>query len=101
MLSIDSLVVRYGRIEAVKSVSIHVDAGEMVALIGGNGAGKTTTLLAVSGALPTVSGSVRLDGALITGLPAHRIARRGIAQVGEGVAVLGHLAGREKLLAGA
>ena len=101
MLSIDSLVVRYGRIEAVKSVSIHVDAGEMVALIGGNGAGKTTTLLAVSGALPSVSGTVRLDGALITGLPAHRIARRGIAQVMEGRAVFGHLTVRENLLAGA
>jgi branched-chain amino acid transport system ATP-binding protein len=101
MLTVDQLVVRYGRIEAVKGISIRIDAGEMVALIGGNGAGKTTTLLALSGVLPASGGTVRLDGKIITGLPAHRIARHGIAQVVEGRAVFGRLSVRENLLAGA
>ena len=101
MLAVEQLVVRYGAINAVKGISLRVDAGEMVALIGGNGAGKTSTLLAVSGALPTGAGTVRLDGTPITGLSAYRIARLGIAQVMEGRAVFGGLTVRENLLAGA
>ena len=101
MLQIDRLTVRYGPIEAVREVSIRVEEGEMVALIGGNGAGKTTTLLAVSGVLPSAAGEIRFDGHAITGLPAHRIMRRGLAQVVEGRAVFGTLTVRENLLAGA
>jgi branched-chain amino acid transport system ATP-binding protein len=100
VLQIDSLTVRYGPIEAVRQVSILVEEGEMVALIGGNGAGKTSTLLAVSGVLPSAAGEVRLDGHTITGMPAHRIARRGLAQVVEGRAVFGTLTVHENLLAG-
>jgi branched-chain amino acid transport system ATP-binding protein len=99
-LEIDRLVVRYGRIEAVKGISLRVEAGEMVALIGANGAGKTTTLLAVSGALPVASGTVKLEGSAITGLKAHRIARRGLLQVIEGRAIFGGLTVRENLIAG-
>jgi len=94
-------VVRYGAIEAVKGISLRVEAGEMVALIGGNGAGKTSTLLTLSGALRTAAGTARLEGVVITGLPAYRIARLGMAQVMEGRAVFGGLTVRENLLAGA
>ncbi len=101
MLSIERLVVRYGSIEAVRGVSISVNAGETVALIGANGAGKTTTLLAVSGVLAATSGTIRLDGQALSGLPPHRIVRRGVSQVLEGRGVFGRLTVRENLLAGA
>jgi branched-chain amino acid transport system ATP-binding protein len=101
MLEVEQLVVRYGAIEAVRGISLRVDAGEMVALIGGNGAGKTSTLLTLSGALPSAAGTVRLDGVPITRLPAYRIARLGMAQVMEGRAVFAGLSVRENLLAGA
>jgi branched-chain amino acid transport system ATP-binding protein len=101
MLEVEQLVVRYGAIEAVKGISLHVDAGEMVALIGGNGAGKTSTLLTLSGALPSAAGIVRLDEIAITRLPAYRIARLGVAQVVEGRAVFATLSVRDNLLAGA
>jgi branched-chain amino acid transport system ATP-binding protein len=101
MLAVDDLVTRYGQVEAVKGISLHVAAGEIVALVGANGAGKTTTLLTISGVLPASAGTIRLDGDLISRLPAHSIARRGIAQVVEGRGIFGTLSVLENLMLGA
>jgi branched-chain amino acid transport system ATP-binding protein len=101
MLAVEELVTCYGRVKAVKGISLHVAEGEIVALIGANGAGKTTTLLSVSGVLAASSGTIRLRGEVISGLPAHAIARRGIAQVVEGRGVFGTLSVLENLLLGA
>ena len=101
MLVIEQLVTCYGRVEAVKGISLHVDEGEIVALVGANGAGKTTTLLSISGVLQPTRGTVKLGGVLISGLPAHVVARRGIAQVVEGRGVFATLSVQENLALGA
>ena len=101
MLAIEQLVTCYGRVEAVKGISLHVDEGEIVALVGANGAGKTTTLLSISGVLQPARGTVKLGGMLISGLPAHVVARRGIAQVVEGRGVFATLSVQENLALGA
>jgi branched-chain amino acid transport system ATP-binding protein len=101
MLTTRDLVVRYGRIEAVKGISLRVGAGEIVALIGANGAGKSTTLLAISGVLAAARGSVSFDGRPLSGLSAHEIVRRGVVQVVEGRAIFARLTVVENLLAGA
>jgi branched-chain amino acid transport system ATP-binding protein len=84
ILAVNALSVRYGPIEAVKNVSLNVEAGEIVSLIGRNGAGKTTTLNAISGVLPVAGGNVSSNGRNLAGLKAHRIVELGIAQVPEG-----------------
>lgn len=101
MLMIDNLVTRYGQIEAVKGVSLNVEAGEVVALVGANGAGKTTTLLTISGVLSPAHGTVRLCGEIISGLRPHAIMRRGIAQVIEGRGIFAGLSVQENLVVGA
>ncbi|MDA7948548.1 MAG: ABC transporter ATP-binding protein [Hyphomicrobiaceae bacterium] len=83
MLKVENLDVRYGAIRAVNGISLEVNKGEMVALLGANGAGKSSTLLAVAGALKAASGRILLDGEDITALPPERIVRRGIAMVPE------------------
>jgi branched-chain amino acid transport system ATP-binding protein len=100
LLAVEGLVVRYGQITAVKGISLHVEEGEVVALVGGNGAGKTTTLLALSGVLTPHSGTIRLRGEMIHGLASHVIARRGIAQVVEGRGTLATLTVAENLMVG-
>jgi branched-chain amino acid transport system ATP-binding protein len=84
LLEITDMAVAYGRIEAVHGVSITVEEGELVTLIGANGAGKTTTMRAVSGIRPLTRGSIRFDGRDITRLKAHLRVREGIVQAPEG-----------------
>ena len=83
MLEVQNLSVSYGRIAAVRDVSLTVSPGEIVSLIGANGAGKTTTLRAVSGLLRS-QGTVCWKGQDLTGRPASRIVAAGIVQVPEG-----------------
>ncbi len=84
MLAIDNLTSRYGRIEALHAISLRVEAGEIVTLVGSNGAGKTTLLRAISGVQPVAGGSLLFDGDDIGSLRPHRRVARGIAQVPEG-----------------
>ncbi len=84
LLEIENMSVYYGRIQALHSISLHVDEGEIVTLIGANGAGKTTTMKAVSGLRMPSAGSVRFDGKDITHLRADLRVTRGISQAPEG-----------------
>jgi branched-chain amino acid transport system ATP-binding protein len=84
LLEIDDLVVDYGKIRALRGISMRVEPGELVAVIGSNGAGKTTTLKAISGLLRPTSGQVRFDGKAISGIHAHRISAMGLVHVPEG-----------------
>ena len=84
VLDIRGIDVFYGPIQALRGVSLHVDAGEMVALVGANGAGKTTTLRTISGMLAPVAGEIEFDGERISGLPPYRVVERGVAHLPEG-----------------
>lgn len=101
MLELSDVRVRYGAIEAVKGVSITVDEGEIVTLVGANGAGKSTTLRAISGLLRPAAGTIRFRGQRIDGMPAHRVARLGIGHSPEGRRVFARLTVRENLEMGA
>jgi len=102
MLTIQDLHVYYGRIHALKGISLEVRAGEIVALIGSNGAGKTTTLAALSGLLRPRSGAIYFEGKNITHLPVHQIVRLGVVHCPEGRQVFARLSVAENLqLAGA
>ncbi|MGV3724950.1 MAG: ABC transporter ATP-binding protein [Actinomycetota bacterium] len=101
LLEIDNLHVYYGAIHAIKGVSLTVDAGEVVTLIGANGAGKSTTLRTVSGLLRPREGSVRFEGKELTRLRADQIVRMGICHVPEGRRVFSNLSVRENLEMGA
>ena len=83
-LEIKDLRVHYGKIEAIKGISVTVNQGEIVTLIGANGAGKTTTLKTISGLRPVSSGSIVFDGEDISKLPAHERVKLGISQAPEG-----------------
>ncbi|HEX7971123.1 MAG TPA: ABC transporter ATP-binding protein [Thiobacillus sp.] len=101
MLTVNRLSVAYGGIQAVRELDLEVAPGEMVCLIGANGAGKTTTLKAISGLIAPQAGSVRFDGQAIDRLPAHEVARRGLALVPEGRGVFPRMSVVENLLMGA
>jgi branched-chain amino acid transport system ATP-binding protein len=101
LLSLEGLTVRYGEIEAVHGVSLSVEAGEVVALLGGNGAGKSTTLRAISGLLKPAVGDVTFDGASIVALGPEAIVRLGIAHVPEGRRIFPGLSARENIMLGA
>ncbi len=101
LLDVSALTVAYGGIVAIRGVDLHVDQGELVALIGANGAGKTTTLKALAGMLVPASGGIRYDGAEIAGEASHRLVRRGIALVPEGRGVFARLTVHENLAMGA
>lgn len=79
LLEVNQLTSGHGDVPAVHDVSLRVDAGEMVALLGANGAGKTTILHTVAGLLPTMSGQVLLDGTTISGIASHKISRLGLS----------------------
>ena len=84
LLEVENIDVFYGAVQALRGVSLQVEAGEMIALLGANGAGKTTTLRTISGLLSPKSGSIVFDGSSIAGVPAHRLVRMGIAHLPEG-----------------
>jgi branched-chain amino acid transport system ATP-binding protein len=84
LLQVDSIDVYYGQVQALRGVSLQVDAGEMVALIGANGAGKTTTLRAISGLIAPRNGNIAFAGRAIHGLPAHEVVRLGVTHLPEG-----------------
>lgn len=100
MLEIEHLSVSYGRINAVRDVSLTVGKGEIVSLIGANGAGKSTTLKAVSGLLKAREGTVRWEEADLTGRSASQIVAAGIVQVPEGRQVFSEMTVLENLLLG-
>lgn len=97
LLSIEDLSVKYGTIPALKSLSMAVKEGSLVALLGANGAGKSTTLNTISGLLSPTSGSIRFDGQELVGEDAFRIARQGLVLVPEGRMVVAPLSVRENL----
>jgi branched-chain amino acid transport system ATP-binding protein len=101
ILQVTDLFVRYGAIEALRGVSLEVQPGQVVALIGANGAGKTTTLRAISGMLRPAGGAVRFDGEPVTGLPSHRLVARGMAHAPEGRGIFLNLTVGENLELGA
>jgi len=77
LLEVKDLTVRYGGVVALHRLSLQVEAGEIVTLLGANGAGKSTTLRAISGLVPPAGGQIRLDGEEVTRLPAHALVERG------------------------
>ena len=101
LLEVDNLFTAYGKIEALKGISLKVNEGEIVTLIGANGAGKSTTLKTISGQLTPRSGSIRFEGEEIAGLRAHRVAAKRIVQVPEGRRIFGRMTVRENLDLGA
>ena len=101
MLELRDLSVHYGRIHALRSVSLEVRSGEIVAVLGSNGAGKSTTLRAVSGLLRPSGGQILLEGRPLAGLPAHRVVAQGVIHCPEGRQVFPRMSVRENLLLGA
>lgn len=101
MLRVEHLQVRYGAITALHDISLHVDEGELVALIGVNGAGKSTTISTIAGVLKPVSGSITFRGAPIVGHSPEAILRMGIAAVPEGRDIFPSLTVEENLRLGA
>jgi branched-chain amino acid transport system ATP-binding protein len=94
------LVVNYGEVPGVKGISLHVDQGEIVALLGANGAGKSTTLKALMGMVRSTSGSILLDGKDVSGEPAYTAPRRGVALVPEGRRIFKRMTVLENLAVG-
>ena len=101
LLDVRDLSVSYGRVQAVRAVSLSVPPGAIVSLIGANGAGKTSTLLAISGIVPARGGRILFDGEDIARRPPHQIVERGIVQVPEGRQVLASMSVAENLEMGA
>src|SRR4051794_36686984 len=97
MLTVERLECRYGKVAAVRGLSLEVRKGELVSLIGANGAGKTTTLKAISGVLPPAGGRIAFEGEDITRASARRILELGIAHCPEGRRVFPHMSVRENL----
>jgi branched-chain amino acid transport system ATP-binding protein len=101
LLEVKDLCVNYGVIGALHDVTLSIQRGDIVTLIGANGAGKTTTLRAISGLVKAASGTVTYDGRNITNVPAHELVARGLAHVPEGRMVFSNLTVIENLRMGA
>ena len=101
LLALEDVSVHYGSVQALKGVSLHVEQGEVVTLIGANGAGKTTTLGAISGLLPVTSGRITLDGTDLATVAVHRRVGLGICQAPEGRRVFPGMTVMENLEMGA
>jgi branched-chain amino acid transport system ATP-binding protein len=101
MLELRDVHTYYGNIHALKGISITINKGEIVTLIGSNGAGKSTTLRTISGITPPKQGDVVFEGEVINAVPAHKIVERGISQSPEGRRIFANLTVRENLEMGA
>jgi branched-chain amino acid transport system ATP-binding protein len=101
LLEIDKAEAAYGLLKVLRKISMHVDEGEIVALIGANGAGKSTTLNTICGVVPTTGGKIQFAGKDITSLPIQEIVALGITQVPEGRKLFGEMTTRENLEMGA
>lgn len=101
MLEVKDINVYYGAIHAIKGISLSVEEGEIVTLIGANGAGKSTTLRTISGLLKPKTGEINFLGKNIAGVPAHKIVREGISQVPEGRRIFAEMTVQENLELGA
>ncbi len=101
MLSVRSLRVDYGHVQALRGVNLEAREGEITAIIGSNGAGKTSTLMAISGLAPVTEGEILFRGAPITGRPAHEITTLGITQILEGRQLFADQSVEDNLLLGA
>ncbi len=100
MLAVTDLHVGYGRVPAVRGISVGVEAGQIVCIVGPNGAGKSTTLLAIAGVLTPTQGAIRFDGASILGVNPEDIARKGLSLVPEGRHVFTQLSVEENIRLG-
>ncbi len=101
MLELRDVQVSYGEVRALRGISLKVEEGQIVTLIGANGAGKSTTLRTISGLLKPTSGSIHFDGKELNGTEPHEITRSGLIHVPEGRMLLENMTVRENLLAGA
>lgn len=101
LLKVNDINVYYGAIHAIKGISLDVDEGEIVTLIGANGAGKSTTLKTISGIMRTKTGNIEFDGKDISHTPAHKIVEMGLSQVPEGRRVFMQMTVKENLEMGA
>jgi branched-chain amino acid transport system ATP-binding protein len=101
VLKVDKIHTFYGKIEALKGISVHVDQGEIVTLIGANGAGKSTTLKTISGLLTPRTGSIKLFDETISGLKVHEVTAKGVIQVPEGRRIFPRMTVEENLEMGA
>jgi branched-chain amino acid transport system ATP-binding protein len=101
LLEIRDLVVRYGEIEALRGISLSVDEGQVVTLLGANGAGKSTTLRAISGLAKPAAGDILFDGKSIAGMGPEAIVRLGISHVPEGRRIFPGLTVKENIMLGA
>lgn len=100
ILTVDGLHVHYGAVEAVRDVTLSIDDGEIVALLGANGAGKSSTLNAIVGLVPSRAGQIGFKGASLVGLPTEQLVRLGITLTPEGRRIFGSLTVEENLLLG-
>jgi branched-chain amino acid transport system ATP-binding protein len=101
LLAVNDVTVRYGRLTALRGITLTIAEGEVLFVTGPNGAGKSTLLNAIAGVVPAISGSIAIDGAEVTGAPPEQIARRGFSLVPEGRNVFGTLTIEENLNVGA
>jgi branched-chain amino acid transport system ATP-binding protein len=101
MLELRGLKAGYGRIQALRDITLQVTAGEIVTLVGANGAGKSTTLMAICGVVPARSGEIVFEGESLVGLSPNAIAARGIIQVPEGRRIFPRMSVMENLELGA
>jgi branched-chain amino acid transport system ATP-binding protein len=101
MLELRNVSSGYGAIEALKSINLRIERGEIVTLIGANGAGKSTTLRNITGLVPVKSGEVLFEGQKLNGLPTHKITAMGVSMVPEGRAIFANLTVAENLEMGA
>jgi branched-chain amino acid transport system ATP-binding protein len=101
VLTLNKVCSGYGAIEALKSIDLHVEKGEIVTLIGANGAGKSTTLRTITGLVAARSGEVTFDGKVLNGVPTHKITEMGISMAPEGRIVFANLSVMENLEMGA
>ncbi|MFW0785984.1 ABC transporter ATP-binding protein [Gordonia sp. CPCC 206044] len=101
MLELDNITAGYGKLQILHDLSIHVDAGELVSVVGANGAGKSTMLRAISGLIETRTGEIRYEGERISGLKPHQVVRHRVIQVSEDRDLFGPMTVEQNLVLGA